>query len=96
VTDLEGEAISLNIGISGNFTAAGSSGCNFGGNVTPRPNGKNVFNVTVNFGGAPCALAGQSGSGIAVAYEVGGGRTQLVIAAVDSTKQYGAVAFGTR
>ena len=64
--------------------------------MTPRPGGKNVYNVTLTFGAAPCALAGQSGSGIAIASPITGGRTQLVVAAIDSTKQYGAVAFGTR
>jgi hypothetical protein len=96
MTELDGEAILLNIGSSGNFTAIGSSGCNFSGNVTPRPSGKNVFNVALTFGGSPCALPGQSASGIAVAYPTSGGRTQLLVTAVDGSKQYGAAAFGTR
>lgn len=95
MTDLAGETLALNVGANGAFTGGGG-GCTFSGNITPRPSGKNVFNVTMTFGGAPCALPEQSASGIAVASTGTGGRTQLAVAAIDSTKQYGAVALGTR
>jgi len=95
VTDLEGDTYALNIGTDGNFSGTGS-GCNFTGNMAPRPSGKNVFNVTLTFGGAPCALPGQSASGIALASPIAGGHTQLQVVAVDSSKQYGAAVAGTR
>lgn len=63
-TDLEGEANVLNITTRGSYTAVGSSVCNFGGNVTYRPSGKNVYNVTLTFGGAPCMLPGGSLRGL--------------------------------
>ncbi len=100
MTELEGETVSLNIGTNGAFSAIGSSGCNFNGAMTPRASGKNVFDVTLTFGGSPCALPGQSASGIAVASPVanptGGTGTQLLVAVVDGSKTYGAAAFGTR
>ncbi len=50
--DLLGETISLNVGNNGSFSAAGSTGCNFSGTLTPRASGKNVFDVALTFGGA--------------------------------------------
>lgn len=91
-----GETVALNVASNGTFTAAGSSGCSFSGTVTPRASGKNVFNVSLTFGAAPCALPGQSGTGIALAYPLANGTSQLVVAAHDSTRTYGTAVFGTR
>jgi len=95
-TSLTGEGIALNVAANGSYTAVGTSGCNFSGTITPRASGKNVFNVGITFGAAPCALAGQSGTGIALAYPITGGLTQLLVAATDSTRTYGSAVFGTR
>ena len=95
-TSLTGDGVAINIASSGSFTALSSLGCAFSGTVTPRASGKNVFNVALTFGAAPCALAGQSASGIALAYPVSGGKTQLLVAATDTTRNYGAAVFGTR
>lgn len=96
LASLTGEGIALNVNASGAYTALSTQGCSFSGSITPRSSGKNVFNVSMSFGPAPCALAGQSASGIAVAYPITGGLTQLLVAAVDSSRTYGAAAFGTR
>jgi hypothetical protein len=95
-TTLTGESVAITIAASGSFTASSGAGCNFGGTVTPRASGKNVFNVALNFGSAPCALAGQSATGIAVAYPLANGQTQLVVAVVDGTRTAGTAAVGTR
>jgi len=95
MTDPEGETIALNVGTNGAFSGIGS-GCTFTGSMVPRPSGKNVFNVTLTFGGAPCDLPGQSASGVAVTSPMSGGHAQLAVAVVDGSKQYGAVVFGTR
>lgn len=95
-TSLTGESVAITIASTGIFTAVSSLGCNFSGTVTPRPSGKNVFTVSLTFGAAPCALPSQSASGIAVAYPLNNGQTQLLIAAVDSTRTQGTAAFGTR
>lgn len=95
LTDLAGQAVSLSIASTGAFTAT-SAGCVFTGSVTPRPSGKNVFNVALTFGSAPCVLAGQSAAGIAVAYPLATGGTQLIIAAVDGARAQGAAAIGVR
>jgi hypothetical protein len=64
--------------------------------VTPRASGKNVFNLELRFGPAPCELPGQNATGIAVAYPLASGQTQLLVTAVDGTRAYGAAAFGVR
>jgi len=90
------EPMSINIAANGAFTATTALGCSFSGTAAPRPSGKNVFNFSLTFGGAPCVLAGQSGTGIAVAYPLGNGRTQLVIAVTNSARTAGFSAFGVR
>lgn len=93
---LTGESVAINVASNGAFTAIGSSGCTFSGTVTPRASGKNVFNVALTFGAAPCALPGQAGSGIALAYPLATGQSQLLVAAYDGTRNYGTAVFGTR
>ena len=93
---LTGDTVALNIQGSGAFTATSSLGCNFSGAVAPRPSGKNVFTVSLTFGGSPCALPGTSASGVAVAYPLTAGGTQLIVAVRDGARTYGTAAFGTR
>jgi hypothetical protein len=96
-TSTTGETIALSVNSSGALAATSSLGCSFTGTVTPRPSGKNVFNVTLSFGPAPCALSGQTATGIAVAYPLpSGGLTQLIVGVTDSARTLGVAAFGTR
>lgn len=95
-TSTSGEPVNVTIAAVGTFSAVGGSGCKFSGTVTPRASGKNVFDTTMTFGPAPCGLAGQTASGIALSYPLASGKTQLVLAQVDSTRTYGSAAFGTR
>ena len=95
-TILTGETANLNIATNGSFTAVSSLGCNFSGTVTPRASGKNVFNVSLTFGATPCALPSQVVTGIAVAYPLASGSTQLVVAVTNSARTAGTAAFGTR
>jgi hypothetical protein len=94
LSSLTGEGITLNIESSGQVTAISSLGCQFKGNVQPRPSGKNVFNVSISFGTAPCARPSQIASGIAVAYPLANGQTQLLVSVVDVNRTYGVAAFG--
>ena len=96
VTSTSGESINVNVSGTGTFTAVGTSGCSFSGTATPRASGKNVFNTTMTFGPAPCALPNQTASGIAVVYPLTSGQSQVIFAQVDSTRSYGSAAFGTR
>jgi hypothetical protein len=96
LTALTGENIALNVQSSGSFSATSALGCTFSGTITPRPSGKNLFNVDLTFGAAPCLLAGQAASGIAVAYPLASGQTQLIFAGTDSGRSAGTAAFGVR
>lgn len=95
-TILTGESVAFNISATGSFTANSSLGCNFSGTVIPRPSGKNVFNVSLTFGAAPCALAGQPATGIAVAYPLTSGNTQLIVAVTNTARTIGTAALGIR
>ena len=95
-SSLTGESVAVSIGANGAVTGTSSLGCNFAGNVAPRPSGKNVYNVTLTFGPSPCLLAGQAATGIAVAYPLASGQTQLVVAVTDLSRTAGTAVFGTR
>ena len=57
---------------------------------------KNVLNISVTFGAAPCALPGQAMTGIALSYKTITNQTQLIVAAVDASKSNGAMFFARR
>lgn len=94
---LDGDNITLNVSAGGVVTATTVAGCTFSGTAAPRASGKNVFDVNVTFGAAPCLLAGQSASGIALAYPIAGGaQTQLLVALQNATRLAGNAAYGVR
>jgi hypothetical protein len=92
LTDLQGVAVDLKIGLDGAMTAS-SGGCTFSGTVTPRASGKNVFDLALTFGAAPCRFANQILKGIAVDYLAASGKRQLLLAATDSARNNG-IAYG--
>jgi hypothetical protein len=95
MTGLRGEAIALSIASSGTFTGS-SGGCSFTGTIQPRASGKNVFDVSLTFGAAPCALPGQSASGVGLEYPLASGQRQLLIAGTNATRANGTAFLGTR
>jgi len=97
LSSLDGDTIFLNVGMGGAITATTASGCTFSGSAAPRASGKNVFDVSITFGPAPCLLAGQSASGIALTYPITGGtQTQLLVALQNATRMAGNAAVGVR
>ena len=96
LADLRGEAIALSVATDGKFTGSSTLGCKISGTMLPRSSGKNVFDVSLTFGPAPCQLAQQAGRGIAVLTPLANGRSQLVVAATDLARSVGTAAFGTR
>lgn len=94
-TSLHGYATTLNISATGALTG-NSVGCIFSGNVTPRASGKNVFDVAITFGAAPCILAGASVKGIALDYLLTNGKRQLIVATLDQARTNSASFFGVR
>jgi hypothetical protein len=93
--DIQGDAITLNIASSGAFTAS-SGGCQFSGTMAPRASGRNVFDMALTFGSAPCRFAQQNATGIAIDYLLASGRTQLLIAGTNATRTGGTIAAGSR
>jgi hypothetical protein len=94
-TSLTGRPVSINIAGSGGFTAS-SDGCSFSGTLTPRSSNKNVFNMSLRFGPAPCALPNQDATGIGLTYPTSSGRRQLIIAGTDLSRNNGTVLFASK
>jgi hypothetical protein len=87
----------FNVTIAANGTYTGvAGGCSVNGAFTPRPSGKNVYNVSVSFGPAPCARPNTSASGIAVHYALAGGGHQLIVAGTTADRAAGTALFGAR
>jgi hypothetical protein len=93
---LGGESVTVTIGSDGSVSGSGSSGCSFSGTVTPDSSGKNFFDVSITYGGAPCTFPNQSGSGIAVDYLLSDGVTRQLIAAATLGSSTGTVFFAQR
>lgn len=71
----------------GSFTGTSTTGCSFTGTLEPRAGNKNVFNATITYGAAPCAMAGQTVSGIAMTYLFNAGATrQLMVLGKNSAR----------
>lgn len=96
LSSLDGDTVFLNVQSNGNLTATTAFGCSFSGNVASRPSGKNVFDATITFGPSPCVLANETVSGIALAYPIGSGQSQLLVAMENGTRLFGNAAFGVR
>jgi hypothetical protein len=96
LTDLDGAPTSLAIAANGAFTGH-SGGCAFSGTLVPRPSGKNVYNLSLTFGAAPCALPNQTATGMAVSHLLAGTMTrQLIVAGVNGNRSAGTALFGIR
>jgi hypothetical protein len=96
LSSVGGTILPLSIAATGAANGVSSTGCAVSGTFTPRPSGKNVFNLALTFGPSPCPLPGGSAGGIAIYSTLSSGAHQLITAAVDPTRSFGNVAFGTR
>ena len=94
MTQLNGTATTLTIAGGGGFTAV-TGACTVTGTFTPRPSGKNVFNVT-GTGNAGCVPANASISGIGVFSQPSPGTHQLIVAAVTADRSGGGGLMGQR
>lgn len=93
---LDGTATDLTVGASGVIQAS-TSACTLSGTIAPRPSGKNVFDVSVTMGVAPCSSPGTTFRGVALSYLLPATSTrQLIVGVVDSNRTSGAALFGTR
>lgn len=71
-------------------------GCSFTGSITPRSSGKNVFDVSVVFGTSPCAVPGDTASGVAISYVIGSGKRQLIAAFQNPARTRAGVLYAQR
>ncbi|MBS0447231.1 MAG: hypothetical protein JSR59_14930 [Proteobacteria bacterium] len=92
----DGSAVALTIDAQGNLSGS-SQGCSFTGTAAPRASGKNIFDTSVTYGGAPCSLPGQTVTGIGVYSAISGTSLhQFIVAVVDPTHTHGRGYFGSR
>lgn len=91
-----GDPVALTIASNGSFTGTSAAGCRMSGSISAHPSGKNVFNVSLSFGPAPCILANQGATGIALTYPLQSGKRQLIVAGFDATRTNGTAIFGVR
>ncbi|WP_341676910.1 hypothetical protein [Niveibacterium sp. SC-1] len=92
----DGGTYAISVQTDGAFSGT-NAGCVFTGALTPRSSGKNVFDMSISFGAAPCVLANQTSRGIAISYPIPAtSKRQLTVAGVNSARSMGLVAAGTR
>lgn len=91
----DGSRGSVSIASSGGFNAI-SGGCSMSGSISPRPFGKNVFNVSVTFGSSPCAFPRSTAHGVGVVGKNSGGRNTFIVGITTSDRSSGAVFVATR
>ena len=88
------QTVSVTIASSGTITVPASLGCSAAGTATPRPSGKNIFDVAMTFTGSNCALGnGASTTGIAY-YEAATGR--VLVMAMNAAKSDGFIYVGQK
>lgn len=80
---LNNNSLAMQVDASGAFTVT-QGGCTVNGSFVPRPSGKNVFDVTMTIGAAPCSDPGGARTGIAITYPTGGGQQQLIVLSTDT------------
>jgi len=90
-----GTSVSINVTAGGALTLQDFT-CIGTGTVTPRSSGKNVFNLKVTFGSNGCAMPGTTATGIAIAYPLSTGQTQIIAAVTNSARTEGIAVFGIR
>ena len=54
----------INVSATGEISGGSTSGCVFTGSLRPRPSGKNIYDLTVTYGGGACALGSGAATGI--------------------------------
>lgn len=95
-TSLAGEGLSFSISSAGAISGTAVSGCSFTGTSTPRASGKNVLDVSITFGSAPCALPGLTEKGVGVSSLLSSGKRQFLIAVTNTDRTAGTVVFAQR
>jgi hypothetical protein len=92
---LDGMTTAVNINSNGAVSGS-SSGCSFTGTISADSSGKNFYNVSITFGGSPCAFPNQTATGVGVYYLLPDGVTHQLLAGVTLGNSTGTVFFAQR
>ena len=95
-TSLAGEALNFSISTAGAIVGTAASGCSFTGTSVPRASGKNVLDVSITFGPAPCTVPGLTGKGVGVTSLLSSGKRQFLMAVTTTDRTAGTVVFAQR
>ena len=88
------QTVSVTISPSGSITVPSSLGCSAAGTSTPRPSGKNIFDLTMTFTGSNCALGnGAATTGIAYYDAI---TRRVTVMAMNATKSDGFIYVGQK
>jgi hypothetical protein len=86
------DGMTTTVTISSTGSVSGSSlGCSFTGTVVPDSSKENFFDVSLTFGGSPCAFPNQTATGIGVEYLLSDGVTNQLLEAVTVGNSAGTV-----
>ena len=96
MSEIGGNMLAVTIAANGTFTMISNSGCTTSGTVAARTSGKNIFDVQMIKGPAPCSGPGLKIAGIGIYTTLANGTHQFIMAVVDVSRMYGTAAFGTR
>lgn len=88
------QTVSVTISSSGAITVPASLGCSAAGTATPRPSGKNIFNVALTFSGTTCTL-GNGAATTGIAYYDATTR-RVVVMAMNAAKADGFIYVGQK
>ena len=91
-----GDDGTITVQSNGQFSSTTSVGCAITGTATPRPSGKNVFNISVTFGPTPCLLPNGTASGVAVITHPTATSSELSVLVTTAARDHAAAFFGSR
>jgi hypothetical protein len=91
---LDKEEASITILADGIFSGSTSDGCQFTGKF--ETNDVNVFDVSLTYGGAPCAFPAENATGIGLTSLNDDGKNQLIVALVNTSKRAGSLFYAQR
>jgi len=88
------QTVSVTITSAGQMTVPSTLGCSASGSVSPRPTGKNIFNLSVTFTGSTCAL-GNGGTASGILYYDASNK-QILAMGMNPAKSDGFIALGVK
>jgi hypothetical protein len=86
---LEGGLAFATVAANGTFSGSDNQGCPISGTASPDSSKKNVFDVSLAYGGSSCGQPQQAYSGIGVEYLLSDGVTRQLLVAVTGGNQQG-------